>query len=148
MSREVAEICEKLEIPNLNESSPTVGNQKTCLTEKSVENIKMAFRIHRDMVQGLRGNYKNKYRRQGGEQTLVCQDCLPNAIETKSQWLRWENIIVGLELHKIEDMVVFFHKLLLEITTLKTGESDWVWEKTPIIMATTFCLQRELHEEF
>ena len=126
LSREVAEICEKLEIPNLNESRATVGNQKTCLTEKSVENIKMAFRIHRDMVQGLRGNYKNKNRRQGGEQTLVCQDCLPNAIETKSPCLRRENIIVGLELHKIEDMVVFFHKLLLERTTLKTGESDWV----------------------
>ena len=67
------------------------------LNEKSVENSRMAFRIRSEMVQDIRGNYKDMYRRQGGEQALVCQDYLSNKIETQSHCLRcpkWENLRV------------------------------------------------------
>ena len=159
LSREVAEICEKLDIPNINENSITVGNLKLAvfdhhykelkdkigeskkmlkhkdedfskpqsyLNGKSVENSRMAFRVRCEMVQEIRGNYKDKYRRQGGEQALVCQDCLTQEMQTQSHCLmcpRWENLRVGLELHKLEDMVVFFQKLLVERTKSKTGSN-------------------------
>ena len=41
------------------------------LNEKSVENSRMAFRIRSEMVQDIRGNYKDKYSRHGGEHALV-----------------------------------------------------------------------------
>ena len=39
---------------------------------KSVENIRVAFRIRCEMVQEIRGNYKDKYRRKGGEAAVLC----------------------------------------------------------------------------
>ena len=157
LSREVAEICDNLDIPNINENSITVGKLKTAvfdhhykelkdkiskskkmmkhtdedfskpqdyLNEKSVENSRMAFRIRCEMVQDIRGNYKDKYRRQGGEIALECQDCLTNEIQTQSHCLicpRWEKLREGLELNKLEDMVKYFQKLLSERMKSKSG---------------------------
>ena len=157
LSREVAEICDNLDIPNINENSITVGKLKTAvfdhhykelkdkiskskkmmkhtdedfskpqdyLNEKSVENSRMAFRIRCEMVQDIRGNYKDKFRRQGGEIALECQDCLTNEIQTQSHCLicpRWEKLREGLELNKLEDMVKYFQKLLSERMKSKSG---------------------------
>ena len=41
---------------------------------KSVENCRMALRIRCEMGD-TRGNYKDKYRRKGGETAVLCQEC-------------------------------------------------------------------------
>ena len=42
---------------------------------KSVDKTRMAFRIRCDLVQEIRGNFKDKFRRSGGVEALLCQDC-------------------------------------------------------------------------
>ena len=91
---------------------------------KSVENCRMAFRIRCEMVEDIRGNYKEKYRRKGGETALLCQECSKEEIETQAHCLecpRWESIRSGLELDNIEDLVKFFQKLLKERMNDRTG---------------------------
>ena len=91
---------------------------------KSVENIRVAFRIRCEMVQEIRGNYKDKYRRKGGEAAVLCPECPAQETETQSHCLvcpRWEDIRRGMDLTKIEDMVVFFQKLLTERMKEKSG---------------------------
>ena len=50
---------------------------------KSVENARLAFRIRCEMVNEIRGNYKDKYRRIGGEGALICQDCPDGVPQTQ-----------------------------------------------------------------
>ena len=54
---------------------------------KSVENCRMAFRIKCEMVEEIRGNYKSKYRRMGGEDALLCPDCPSGQIQTQMHCL-------------------------------------------------------------
>jgi hypothetical protein len=54
-------------------------------------------------------------RRVKTEDAILCQDCLAQETETQSHSIvcpRWDRIRSGLELSKIEDMVVFLQKLL------------------------------------
>ena len=91
---------------------------------KSVENIRVAFRIRCEMVKEIRGNYKDKFRRKGGEEAILCPECPAQETETQSHCIvcpRWDSIRSGLELSKIEDMVVFFQKLLAERMREKNG---------------------------
>ena len=77
----------------------------------------MSFRIRSEMVQEVRANYKDKYRRKGGEQALLCQEYTCGVIETQSHCLecpKWKSLRLGLDVEKLEDMVVFFQKLLKE----------------------------------
>ena len=91
---------------------------------KSVENVRVAFRIRCEMVQEIRGNYKDKYKRNGGEAAVLCPECPAQEIETQSHCLvcpRWEDIRRGMDLKRIEDLVVFFQKLLKERIQEKSG---------------------------
>ena len=75
----------------------------------------MAFRIRCEMVPDIKGNYKDKYRRKGGEEAFLCKDCLE--IESQSHCVicpKWDNIRDGLQLMKMDDLVTFFQRLLVE----------------------------------
>ena len=163
LSKEVTQICETLEIPDLNDNdfdisvasikeavmdhhdselkekikkSTKMENVKEddfskvqeYLKGKSIENARMAFKIRCEMVEDIKGNFKSKYKRQGGEEALLCQDCDCGEVQTQSHCLvcpQWEDIRTGLELERIEDLVKFFQKLLIERLNSKTG-SDTV----------------------
>ena len=91
---------------------------------KSVDNIRMAFRIRTELVEEVRGNFKDKFKRKGGEAALECQECFSGQIETQDHCLecpRWQEIRKGLELNKIEGMVTFFQRLLSERMDKKNG---------------------------
>ena len=97
-----------------DENFPEVQNY---MRGKSVENIRFAFRIRCEMVQEVRANYKDKYRRKGGEDAVLCTECPAQETENQSHCMvcpRGEDIRRGMDLTKIEDMVVFFQKLLTE----------------------------------
>jgi hypothetical protein len=62
------------------------------------------------------GNAKNKYRVKGAE-TVSEGHCTLEAIFTQSNCLTcpaWTEIREGLDMTKIDDLVVFFRKLLVE----------------------------------
>ena len=84
----------------------------------------MAFRIRCKLVKDIKGNYKDKFKRLGGEDALKCDDCLSDEIQTQSHCLvcpHWEDIRKGLELDKINGLVTFFQRLLLERSKEKIG---------------------------
>ena len=86
--------------------------------DKSVENTRMAFRIRTQMVRDIPGNYKNKYKVKGTvNEGLVCSECDTGEILTQSHCLTcltWAELRTGLDLTNIQDLVVFFRKLLVE----------------------------------
>ena len=86
--------------------------------EKSVDNGRMAFRIRSHMVKDIPGNFKNMYRRRGTETDgLLCPDCGGEEILTQSHCLAcpaWSELRQGLEMTNINDLVIFFRKLLVE----------------------------------
>ena len=68
----------------------------------------MALRVGCELVPEIRGNFKSKYRRQGGEEALLCPDC--GQIQTEGLCLvckQWEGIRTGLDLIQIKDLVTF-----------------------------------------
>ena len=91
---------------------------------KVVSNCRMAFSIRCEMVNEVKGNHKDKYRRKGGEEALKCEDCHSNQIQTQTHCLtcpHWEDIRKGLEIDKIEGMVTFFQRMLKERLRERTG---------------------------
>ena len=86
--------------------------------DKSVENVRIAFRIRTEMVKEIPGNFKNKYRVRGTKnEGLICSECSEQAVMTQSHCITcpaWTEIRSGLDLSKISDLVVFFRKLLVE----------------------------------
>ena len=91
---------------------------------KSVDNCRMAFQIRCEMVNDIKGNFKDKYKRLGGEAGLKCEDCSEDQIQTQSQCMicpHWEEIRRGLDLDSIDGVVTFFKSLLLERSREKTG---------------------------
>ena len=91
---------------------------------KSVDNCRMAFRIRCEMVNDIKGNFKDKFKRLGGEAALKCDDCYSDNIQTQSHCLvcpHWEEIRRGLDLDNIDGVVTFFKRLLLEQSREKTG---------------------------
>ena len=86
---------------------------------KSVENGRLAFKIRSHMVQDIPGNFKNKFRK--NKDGLICNYCSEMEIMTQSHCVRcpaWAEQRAGLDLTNIDDMVVFFRKLLAERTRL------------------------------
>ena len=91
---------------------------------KSVTNSRMAFRVRCELVNDIKGNFKDKYKRLGGEEALKCDDCSSEDIQTQSHCMicpHWEDIRRGLEMDKIEGVVTFFQRLLVERSREKIG---------------------------
>ena len=107
------------------------------LKGKSIENTRMAFKIRCEMVEDVRGNFKDKYKKKGGEEALQCQDCDCGQVQTQSHCLvcpRWEDIRTDLKLDQIDDLVKFFQRLLMERLKVKkkTGSATELHKKTPL----------------
>ena len=85
---------------------------------KSVEKARMAFKIRTQMLTEIPGNAKNKYRVKGTvSEGLTCQHCSEGEIFTQSHCLTcpgWTDIREGLDMQNIDDLVIFFRKLLAE----------------------------------
>ena len=86
--------------------------------DKSVEKARMAFKIRTQMLTEIPGNAKNKYRVKGTvSEGLICQHCSEGLIFTQSHCLTcpaWTEIREGLDMKNIDDLVIFFRKLLVE----------------------------------
>ena len=87
--------------------------------DKSVERARMAFKIRSQMVPKIPGNFKNKYRVRGGtSEGLTCPYCAQDDIMTQGHCTScpgWTQLRDGLDMTKIDDLVVFFRKLLVEL---------------------------------
>ena len=62
------------------------------------------------MVNEVRGNFKSKYVRNGGEAALLCDNCDQRQVETQSHCLicpKWEGIRQGLDVTTIEGLTTF-----------------------------------------
>ena len=85
-----------------------------------------AFRIQCEMVKDIKENFKDKHRRKGGDQALMCDECEEDVVQTQAHCLvcpHWEEIKSGLDLEQIDGMVTFFQRLLRERLQGKTGSS-------------------------
>ena len=71
------------------------------------------------MVNDIKVNVKDKFKRLGGEEALKCDDCMIDQIQTQSHCLvcpHWEDIRRGLELDQMEGL-----DTLLERARAKNG---------------------------
>ena len=67
------------------------------------------------MLENIPGNFKNKFRNQ--REKLVCRHCQMEEVMTQSHCLEctaWVDIKKDLDMTKIEDLVKFFQRLLVE----------------------------------
>ena len=88
-------------------------NVQGYMKEKSIEKSRTAFKIRCEMIPEIKGNFKDRYRRIGGEEALKCHKCSTGEIESQSHCLvcpSWENIRNALEVNKLDAMVIFFQK--------------------------------------
>ena len=159
LSKEVSDICNELNILDINdqdipegvlkravfdhhleEIKEKVSNSKKMMKhkednfqevqdymlDKNVEKSRMSFRIRCEMVPEVKGNFKDKHRRKGGEDALICNDCSNNEIQTQSHCIvcpKWDCIRSGLEMNKLDDLVIFFQRLLMEKTKGRSGSA-------------------------
>ena len=82
--------------------------------DKSLENGRMAFMNRSKMVKEIPANFKNKYK----EEDQLCKYCQEKKLLNQSHCVvcpAWEKQREGLDLTKIEDMVIFFRKMLAEM---------------------------------
>ena len=97
------------------------------MSGKVLENTRMAFKIRCNMVEDIKGNFSAKYKRHGGEEATICDECNERKIQTQSHCLvcpKWEEIRSDLDLQQIDDMVKFFQRLLEERMKSKVGSMD------------------------
>ena len=76
---------------------------------KCLEDIIIAFRIKCKMVRKIKMNYKNSYN------NLVCEMCQTGRNESQCHTMEctgWQEHRSGLDLAKLEDMVIFFKRIL------------------------------------
>ena len=91
---------------------------------KVISNCRMAFRIRCQMVGDIKGNFKDKYRRKGGEAALACEDCNKDEVQTQSHCLecpKWEEMRRGLDLSRLDDLVLYFQQMMKERMSKKIG---------------------------
>ena len=82
------------------------------MEDKSLEKSRLAFRIKCKMVQGIKMNYKGSYKN-----NLTCDKCDLKCDETQCHTMLcdgWKQLREGLDLTQMNDMVVFFTRLLEE----------------------------------
>ena len=78
----------------------------------------MAFKIRSKMIKEIPANFKNKYK----EEDQVCKYCDENKLLNQSHCVlcpAWEQQREGLDLTKIEDLVIFFREMLSEMDKLE-----------------------------
>ena len=84
---------------------------------KSVHKTRLSFRIRCRMVQDIPGNFKSKYSMNGRKMDgLICSHC-PGDILSQNHCLicpAWAQLRQGLDLSNIQDLTIFFQKLLVE----------------------------------
>ena len=76
---------------------------------KGLEDIRLAFRIKSKMVRKIKMNYKKSY------YNLVCEMCQSGRNESQCHAMEcpgWQEHRSGLDLAKLEDMVIFFKRIL------------------------------------
>ena len=102
---------------------------------KDINKTRMCFRTRCEMVDNIKGNFKSKHRRSGGEKALICDYEGCEQVETQSHCMvcpQWASIRDGLDLTKIDDLATFFQKLLLARAKPKTGSKIELHSKTPV----------------
>ena len=112
MKEEIVKSSGKLE-PIKDEDFRTVQDY---FSDKSVESVRMGFKVRSQMVPEIPGNFKNKYKH-AGEGGLKCKYCDEGAIMTQSHCVvcpAWGELRRGLDMTDIRDLVKFFRKLLEE----------------------------------
>ena len=111
---EAKQIREELEIPDVNENDLSEAEIKRAVLEhherhlvdeiskskktvyeymkgKSLHNCPMSFRIICELEEDIIGNVKDMYRKKGGEEGLLCEDCDNKVIQTQSHCLECPN---------------------------------------------------------
>ena len=74
----------------------------------------------------IKGNFKDKYRRRGGDEALICDDCDSEEIQTPNHCLEcpnWEDLRRGIDVTKIDDLLIYFQQMLTERLKRKFGSS-------------------------
>ena len=108
--------CEKLE----DVQHEDMRELPDYMMEKSVEKVRMAFRIRTKMVKNVKMNFKNSHR-----DNLICEKCELGENETQCHALTcpgWEEHRAGLDLSRLCDMVVFFTRILEDKNKGRTEE--------------------------
>ena len=88
--------------------------------DKSVDNGRMAFQIRAQMLPGIPANFKNNYRTRNTDNPdagLFCEFCQAGEIFSQSHCAvcpAWDGQRMGLDLSKVEDLVTFFRRMLVE----------------------------------
>ena len=89
-------------------------------SDKSVESVRMGFKVRSQMVPEIPGNFKNKYKHEG----LNRKYCYKEEIMTQSHclvWPAWAELRRGPD---IRDLVKFFRKLLDERAKIDVWQAD------------------------
>ena len=117
----IEEVRSKTKLDGIKEEDFT--EVQSYFNDKSVENARMAFKIRTHMVPKIPGNFKNKYKKKGTvSEGLTCPHCEDEEVMSQSHCLAcsaWTDIRMGLDMTRIEDLVVFFKKLLVEREKVK-----------------------------
>ena len=77
--------------------------------EKSIEKVRLAYRIRTNMIKDIKTNFKNSH------SSLQCDWCDSGADESQCHVMRcegWEEERRGLDMGDMDDMVVFFERML------------------------------------
>ena len=88
---------------------------------KSVENTRMAFKVRSKMVADIPGNFKQKYKQKGAD-GLLCPYCTERQEMDQAHCMRcsaWTELRKGLDMSNIQDLVIFFRKMLAERARLE-----------------------------
>ena len=94
------------------------------MSMKSLDKVRMAFRIKTKMVKNIKMNYKNSHKN-----NLACEQCASGENETQCHALTcpgWQEQRAGLDLSSLEDMVTFFSRVL-EDKDRKKKEGGQSW---------------------
>ena len=78
--------------------------------EKSLEKVRLAYRIRTKMVNDVKANFKNSH-----SASMTCDWCDSGAEESQCHVMRcdgWEDERIGLDMSVMSDMVVFFQRIL------------------------------------
>ena len=148
LGQEVTDICQKLNIPDVNDNLVPKSVVKEAIfahhysdMKEEVSKIKKLdpikdqdfrevqhyFMDRSPMLEEIPGNFKNKFKNE--KEKLKCQHCSEQQILTQSHCVEcpaWTEIKKDLDLTKIEDMVIYFLRLLNERVKSEKSENQMV----------------------